>query len=53
MTQNVALNSLVAGDFLLYFGSTPPSSGPNLAPTGISLSNSSILENAAGGVVGE
>jgi serralysin len=47
--QNVALSSLVANDFLFYVDS---SSGPNEAPNSIALSNSSILENAPGGVVG-
>ena len=48
--QNVALNSLVTDDFLFYFGAA--SSGPNVAPTSIDLSNSSVLENAPGAVVG-
>ena len=49
--QNVALNNLIAGDFLFYLGSTPPAD-ENLAPTDIDLSKSSILENTPGGVVG-
>ena len=47
---NVTLSSLVAGDFLFY-GSDPTPS-PNLKPTDIHLSNSTILENVAGGVIG-
>src|SRR5262245_15029936 len=48
--HDVTLNSLVAGDFLFYESDPTPST--NLAPTDIHLSNSTILENVAGGVIG-
>ena len=50
--QNVALNSLVADDFLFYFGASLPAGAPNASPTDITLSNSSVLENNPGGVIG-
>src|SRR5262249_60955852 len=48
--HNVTLGSLVDGDFLFYGSAPPPST--NLPPTDISLSNSTILENAVGGLIG-
>src|SRR5262245_15124455 len=48
--HNVTLGSLLDGDFLFYGSAPPPST--NLPPTDVSLSNSTILENAVGGLIG-